>query len=956
MFKNYLAQVSSLYETLQRVRAENEDATASQLPRAERESSGGKVEGLGLTLADGLSGRQKDEPANRGSPSKQASTDRPQLDRNRSSITPTRRDPTAVPPLSTVPSVYFDDNFHLENPRTFDIVSERSEVVRTPAKEGAANGSLDATPHFSRRTLANNAILQEKLSWYMDTVEMHLVTSISAASSSFFAALGSLRELQSEAADSVAKIKLLRSDLARLDREMAVGGLKIVDMKRRRQNLRRLSLAAEQLRRVVDVSARCEELVDQGALELGLDRIDDWERLIAGESDLPDRRDSTSSLGPPLPELIDLRGVGALAGVADDIRHLRHRVGRGFETRFLEALLDDVRQHVRSVPARETLLRWGSASQRARGDQPRKESAIPAYLSTSPQLRADMLSTLNGLSRADHVTPATNAFRDAVMREMKMLIRQRLPSSTDDDGESVASASTSTTRSARHAGTAQDKSAVLARNLRALDPDAAEELLAGMYASVGEALRRLGVQVKVLLDVTSGVTSPGSTPLVRSPPRTPNIDGSLNSALAVPVLALSPTPANLQEELLQTLDMSGLLGQAVDAAQTQITKILKVRAEQTVRLPLQRFLRYFTLNRLFADECEAVSGRSGAALKTVVNGHISEFVALLGEAEKQRLVQSMEADRWEAQDFGEAENALLARVVEGVAADPEAWTKGFRVWEDVEDQDAVAGAAQASSRNGTNGTTPSKEKVRSAILDEQRYMLVDSASAVLRSIDRLAHLTAVMPSIASDVASLLVDVLKLFNSRSCQLILGAGATRSGAGLKNINTKHLALASQALSFVVALIPYVREFFRRRLAGPASVGLLAEFEKVKRLYLDHQAGINDKLVDIMSGRAATHVAAMRKVHWDGGAAAAGADAQSMPVSPHMETLTKETSTLHRVLGKHLPEVSVRMIMDPVFDNYREQWGKAFEEAVVKTEAGKQRYVIFCGVSCGWWLSVC
>jgi vacuolar protein sorting-associated protein 54 len=59
--------------------------------------------------------------------------------------------------------------------------------------------------------------------------------------------------------------------------------------------------------------------------------------------------------------------------------------------------------------------------------------------------------------------------------------------------------------------------------------------------------------------------------------------------------------------------------------------------------------------------------------------------------------------------------------------------------------------------------------------------------------------------------------------------------------------------------------------------------------------------------------------------------------------METLTKETGLLHRVLSRHLPEVSVRMVMRPVFGNYREQWGKAFGEVKVKTEGGKQRYVI-------------
>jgi hypothetical protein len=75
-------------------------------------------------------------------------------------------------------------------------------------------------------------------------------------------------------------------------------------------------------------------------------------------------------------------------------------------------------------------------------------------------------------------------------------------------------------------------------------------------------------------------------------------------------------------------------------------------------------------------------------------------------------------------------------------------------------------------------------------------------------------------------------------------------------------------------------------------------------------------------------------MKKIDWD---AAAGNN-----VNPYMETLTKETGTLHRVLSKHLPETTVMMIMDPVFRSYRDQWTRAFEEVTVRTEAGKQRYV--------------
>lgn len=42
----------------------------------------------------------------------------------------------------------------------------------------------------------------------------------------------------------------------------------------------------------------------------------------------------------------------------------------------------------------------------------------------------------------------------------------------------------------------------------------------------------------------------------------------------------------------------------------------------------------------------------------------------------------------------------------------------------------------------------------------------------------------------------------------------------------------ALASQSLSTVVALIPYIREFIRRHLSAKQAV-MLTEFDKLKRV---------------------------------------------------------------------------------------------------------------------------
>ena len=839
-------------------------------------------------------------------------SERPQAKRQHSGR---RRGPLPVAPLTTIPNVYYEPDFHLENPRTFDVVSERSEIVRPSIKDGAAS----ATGLSGRKALATNAILQEKLSWYMDTVEVHLISSISAASSSFFTALGSLRELHVEAAASVAKIKELRKDLASLDRNMAQGGLKIVALRKRQDNLRKLGNAAQQLHEIVEALARCEEQVDKGEIEAALDGLAMIESLIAGE-----RKGSLSNDAkhkrPSQEQLINLRGIRALEGSDNDIAYLRQKIGKTFESRFLDSLLGDLRSHIDSVPANVTFERWSDASQRSRGTHTRKPSVYPMYLQINDSLRSPLKAHLEGLAKSDCLKQATTAYRDALWREVKTLIRRHLPSSSDEDMESTISGSTQGGRRM----TQQEKSTILARNLRDLDAENAEEMLKKIYSNVGEALRRLGTQVKVVLDITSTFNSQPTRSSVTSPMSPPiaNMDGYISGPSII-----SPSQASAQQDdIQQTLDMSNLLGQAVDIAQAQITKVLKVRSDQSSQLPLQQFLRYFNLNRLFADECEAVSGRGGTALKTLVNAHIKDFVNRSGDGERQRLVKEMDADRWDAKDVTESYVQSLDNIITASTQEVEAWTKGIVVQLPY----GAGKTEQHSKKSTTNGIEqPQKDKVRSAVIDEQRYILPQSALTVLCGIAFFEQIITGIPSMTYEVTMSLLEYLKLFNSRSSQLILGAGATRS-AGLKNITTKHLAIASQALSFIIALIPYVREFVRRHQTNPQ--GLMIEFDKLKRLYQEHQSGINDKLVDIMTGRAATHVNAMKKIDWD----ASSSDA----VSSYMETLVKETTTLHKVLSKHLPEMTVRSIMDPVFKSYREQWHQAFGEVDVKTAHGKER----------------
>ena len=931
VFKSYITQAGPLYESFRRAKDGPEDNRRLNRRGSKADSAGGEALGYGSRRHSASSISPKFEAGG----TLPSPLDAPPTPQTRRSGRSGKRSGQTVAPLSTIPSVYFEPDFRLENPRTFDVVSERSEIARPIG----ANGVVLAPGSSGKKALAANAILQEKLSWYMDTVEVHLISSISTASTSFFAALGSLRTLHAEAAQSVEKIKTLRGDLEKLDQNMAVGGLKILAMKRRLENMQKLGDAVRQLEGIVKAVSRCEDQVETGDIDEALRGLTEVERLIAGDAeDLPPVAQSKRHLQYQ-GNLIDLRGLKALEGAGSDIAFLRKRIGKGFEVKFIETLLDDLRKHVDKVPTGSTFQRWEFTSSRRRGHQTKTPAEFPAYLSIDQEFRSILHGLLKGLARSDYIMQAAVTYREVILKEFKKLIRRHMPSSSDDDVESTTSIATHTSG---HHLSRQEKSSILSRNLRNLEPEDAEEMFKKVYSNLGEALRRLGTQVKVLLDITSSLGNPHPNPL-KSPPRTPHT-GALSPPMALDRFmhaepSPGPPPALVrQEEIQQALDLSSLLGQAVDIAQAEVTKVLKVRVEQTTRLPMPFFLKYFTLNRLFTDECEAISGRGGASLRNVVHEHIKSFVKYTSEREKEQLINKMDADKWEAKDFTDEDSQRLNRILSASTSDVDDWTKASALW-------LERPVENGATKNGqpTNGVSPgslaaaqtdvpkeaTKDKVRSAIIDEEKYILPDSAMVVAGGIEVFERLIAGIPTMSVDITSSMFEYIKLFNSRSSQLILGAGATRS-AGLKNITTRHLALSSQALSFVVAIIPYIREFDRRYI--PSSSTTLADFDKIKRLLQEHQSGIHDKLIEIMTGRATSHVNAMRKVDFD--------DGEESGVNTYMETLVRETSTLHKVLARHLPEPSVQMIMGPVIVNYREQWGRAFKTVNCRTQGGKDK----------------
>lgn len=61
------------------------------------------------------------------------------------------------------------------------------------------------------------------------------------------------------------------------------------------------------------------------------------------------------------------------------------------------------------------------------------------------------------------------------------------------------------------------------------------------------------------------------------------------------------------------------------------------------------------------------------AFKGVVNNQIQDFIRLLHEVEKQKLVQRMQSEKWDRVDFSSKDAVVLTRIIQSMTTDPPPW-------------------------------------------------------------------------------------------------------------------------------------------------------------------------------------------------------------------------------------------------------------------------------------------
>ncbi|EFX75401.1 hypothetical protein DAPPUDRAFT_323315 [Daphnia pulex] len=295
------------------------------------------------------------------------------------------------------------------------------------------------------------------------------------------------------------------------------------------------------------------------------------------------------------------------------------------------------------------------------------------------------------------------------------------------------------------------------------------------------------------------------------------------------------TETSRQEEVVVTEDDRQRLQQSLkemiqslcDSAHDQCGRLLSSRTKDGAlleRVSSQEFVALAKLIETFVLDCHNISGHKSMGLRLAFQGQATRFVQKFHEERRSKLGAVLDSERWRQ---AEISPDIQANVDTFFGSPSDATAAPFK-------------------------SHPVSETI---IVRGESYVVVGAALFFLPQLLEYCNCVDNLPTAAPDLLTRLVELLKTFNSRTCQLVLGAGALPL-VGLKTISSRNLALASRSLQLIALFIPLLKAHFEERLA-PKQKTMIKHFDQALKDFTDHIAEIENKLLTLLSEMAESYL---------------------------------------------------------------------------------------------------
>ena len=676
--------------------------------------------------------------------------------------------------LDSIPQVFQDPDFRLDDPRIFKQVLKGTTLMFD-----------ENDPNLS---ITNNTELQEKLSDYLDIVEMNLVDEIAKSSDSFFSTIGDIENIQKKSTDCVTNYHTLMNKVDQLERNQSRKGLDILHKMIERRNVETLEQSLLQIQYITSLFQLANKSFTHGDYSKGLNQISAVENLLKGvdHEDITD--EEIQKIYPKL-NLIDLSYLPAFIHLQNDLATLKRECSKGYIDGFVELLVEDLRHHFNNVPVKDTLNRIY-----VNKDKTKKYNSNPintTYLNFDETTKTTLREFVSNLAKAGSLSQAYSNYQSKFITEIKNIIKQNLPLQKLTDMSNTSSRASPIPNAEPAPASAPPKqSNALSSNIKTLTPKEFENMLSQTYAQLSECLRRLTVHQKLLLDIA-----------LTSIPPTSDID-------------------------IMSLDITNAIHKAIELTQIRLMKVINVRLEQTGDLPIPFYFRLYSITSAYLQECEMINpafafNGAGNVLSEWFNNHVNYFVHRVHVNSVKSMINECMKENWKITD--KSDLFVSAQIIinefigygeyislngsSGFSGDT--WLKDFDFYEsDEQKTDSVeeknGGELSSVSSSGSgSGSGSGSDYSKKLIIGEQEFLVPSLVLKILPQIKDYLVISKAFPNYTSTIENNLLTYFKDMNSKASQAVLGAGATKT-AGLKHITVTNICVCYLFLEVVMKIM--------------------------------------------------------------------------------------------------------------------------------------------------------
>lgn len=336
--------------------------------------------------------------------------------------------------------------------------------------------------------------------------------------------------------------------------------------------------------------------------------------------------------------------------------------------------------------------------------------------------------------------------------------------------------------------------------------------------------------------------------------------------------------------------MAAVVAAAAELSSKSISELLRLRKDAHSLVTLEEMKRIWDNCVTFTQQIEELGGHKAIALRSTLLAQAKAFVERKHESNMSALVAALDSERWIQCEVSAERQTALTRL--------------------------CSGRAVLSSPRAQDASAAGTEKRPDAEVEGIRYKTVWSCLLVLEMVMNNVAAAAHFQSLASNVVSKISELLRLFNSRTTHLVLGAGAIHSAARLASINAKHLSLVTQCLGMVIATLPHVRAALMAQMP-PRQHTLLSSLDQIKKEFGDHNEKVLNKFVTIIGGIVEHGLSPkIAGTNFDARAQTIPPVDGVVPCCVFVEGVSTTTRKMHKVLASLLPPDHLQDVFSRIF----------------------------------------